>query len=110
MYNHDTDVLFPSRIIPELSDLRGEDWNLLVQQVHECEPTDPARIAFTLMMVRINNCTTCQADSYRALKGCTQCAQLNIQRFPGNDQELVALFEQAQKEISDYLSARPHPL
>ena len=110
MYNRGTDVLFPSRIIPRLGDLRGEDWNQLIRKICQYEPIDPERIAFSLMMVQINNCTTCQVDSYRALKGCVQCAQQNIQRFRGNDQELIDLYEQSHKKITDYLNTHPNSL
>ena len=70
MTNRDTEMLFPTRVIPELSDLRGLLWQSLVSQTLLLDPGDPDRIAFTLMMTKVCNCVTCQADSFRAMKGC----------------------------------------
>ena len=109
MFNRDTEILFPTYIIPELHDLRGDEWKDLIQQVEKRESSDPKRIAFTLMMVQINNCVSCQADSYRALKGCVQCARQNIERLRGDHVELVNLFKEANEEISNYIRSNPFP-
>ncbi len=101
MFNSDTELLFPSRIIPELCTLRGETWHNLIDAV---APKDPGGIeysAFVLVMARMCGCVTCTADLYRAMRGCTQCARQTIRRFRGDDQELVSLFTQAQEEISN---------
>ena len=102
MTNRDTEMLFPTRVIPELSDLRGLLWQRLVSQTLLLDPGDPDRIAFTLMMTKVCNCVTCQADSFRAMKGCSQCAWQAIQRFKGEDQELKEIFLNAQDEITTY--------
>lgn len=99
MYNSDTELLFPSRVIPTLRDLRGESWRELVDLVDPQEQTSPDQLAFVLMMIRLDGCLTCNSDSYRAMRGCTQCAQQSVRRFRGEDQELQEMFEVARKEI-----------
>jgi hypothetical protein len=103
MYNTDTDMLFPPRVIPSLRNLRGEAWRSLIDRVLELEPMDVERLAFVLMMIRLGNCTTCHADSFRALRGCTQCALQTIRRYRGTDQELLNLFADARQEIERYM-------
>jgi hypothetical protein len=99
MYNTDTELLFPSRIIEELRDYRGKLWQDLVDNVKTQEETSLDRLAFVLMMARLDGCTTCNADSFRAMRGCTQCAMQNIRRFRGSDKELITMFKQARKDL-----------
>ncbi len=101
MYNSETDLLFPTRVIPSLRLLRGKPWRDLVDQVLAAEQSAPSldRIAFILMMVRLVGCASCQADSYRALQGCSICASQTIRRYRGNDEDLAILFANAKKEI-----------
>jgi hypothetical protein len=103
MYNTDTDLLFPPRVIPSLRGLRGEAWQKLIDHIIDLEPTDVERMAFVLMMIRLGSCTSCHADSFRALRGCTQCALQTIRRYRGTDQELLSLFADARQEIERYL-------
>jgi hypothetical protein len=99
MFNNDTELLFPSRIIPELRLLRKEKWRWLVDLVSGTEPTSIEHSAFVLMMVRLSGCITCNADSFRAMRGCTQCARQTVKRFRGDDQDLIQQFNQAKAEI-----------
>jgi hypothetical protein len=103
MYNIDTDLLFPPRVIPTLRSLRGPAWKELIDRVVEQEPTDIDRLAFVLLMIRLGGCISCHADSFRALRGCTHCAHQTIRRFRGSDQELLALFAEAQAEVKRYM-------
>lgn len=102
MYNCDTELLFPPRVIPTLQDVRGETWSDLVSKTMQQETTERDPMAFVLLMVRLSGCTTCTADSFRAMRGCPQCARQTIRRFRGSDQDLLALFTQARKEIDQY--------
>ena len=111
MYQSDTEMLFPTRVIPTLRNLRGRTWKELVEKVAEepdgAEPT----LAFGLMMIRLNGCLTCHADSYRAMRGCTQCAQQAVTRFKDTDDGLVKLYRRAIKEVRLYLEdGTPVPL
>ena len=99
MYNQDTDLLFPSRAIRDLVDLRGDDWKKLIIKIKDLPEDHPDHLAFILLMVELNNCATCNSDSFRAMRGCTACSQQTIRRFRENDQELLDEFEKAQKKI-----------
>lgn len=103
MYNSETELIFPSRVIPTLRDLRGKLWQALVDNVLHQGSTALDRLAFVLLMVKLAHCDTCQADSYRALHGCTNCAQRTVQRFQGSDQELMALFGESRREVEQYI-------
>ncbi|MGE5221136.1 MAG: hypothetical protein ACM3PY_01785 [Omnitrophica WOR_2 bacterium] len=103
MYNSDTDLLFPPRIIPTIRNLRGESWGDLVDTILEREPADPERLAFVLLMIRLMGCTSCQADSFRALRGCTACASQTVRRYRGSDADLMRMYSEARLEIDKYM-------
>jgi hypothetical protein len=104
MYNADTEILFPSRLIPSLKTLRGNEWTQLVDSVEKLDETDPAHLAFVLMMVKLGGCAACNADSFKAMKGCTQCSRVTVKRYRGNDAELIRQYEDAVKEIHSHLA------
>ena len=106
MYNSDTELLFPARVIPSLSGLRSEPWHGLVERVSSPEAPLLDQQAFVLMMVRLGGCVGCNADSYRAMRGCTACARQTIRRYKGADQDLVELFGQSERELEVYLQKR----
>ncbi len=99
MYQSDAEILFPARVIPQLRNLRGGDWQKLVDEVLVQPHGSPEEQAFCLMMIRLDGCLTCHADSYRAMRGCTLCAQQTIARFKGSDADLIAAYEQARRDI-----------
>jgi hypothetical protein len=99
MYQSDAEILFPVRVIPLLRNLRGQVWQQLIDQVLAQPPDSIEMQAFTLMMIRLDGCLTCHADSYRAMRGCTLCAQQTITRFKGSDEELLAAYEQARQDM-----------
>ena len=103
MYNSDTELLFPSRVVPVLRTLRGKEWETLVDRVNLSAADSPDQLAFVLMMVRLSGCVSCNADSFRAMRGCTQCARQSIRRYRGDDQELLDEYEKAYQEIVTYL-------
>lgn len=105
MYNSDTELLFPIRVINNLESLRGAQWQQMVNTVKEPEE----QIAFVLMMVRMSGCMACNADSFRAMRGCTACARQNIKRFKGSDQDLTELFQQSLRETQVYLQKHAIP-
>jgi hypothetical protein len=99
MYQRDAEILFPARVTSLLRNLRGPEWQQLVDAVVNSPPASLERLAFGLMMIRLDGCLTCHADSYRAMRGCTLCAQQTITRFKGSDHDLVLAFEQAKQDI-----------
>jgi hypothetical protein len=103
MNNNEVDLLFPSRAIEPLRKLRGEEWEELIGNLLNLDPVDPDRVAFVLFMVRLSGCTTCQSDSFRAMRGCVVCATNTVKRHKGSDQNLIDLFNDAKKEIIGYL-------
>lgn len=103
MYNSDTDLLFPDRAIPALRDQRGASWRALVSQVNAAGPESIEVLAFILMMVRLDSCVACNADSYRAMHGCTACAKQALKRFRGSDDDLIAQYQSAKVEIEQFL-------
>ena len=110
MYQSDAEILFPSRVIPSLRNLRGPEWQQVIDHVLQQPPDSIEQQAFTLMMVRLDGCLTCHADSYRAMRGCTLCAQQTIARFKGTDQDLIAAFEQARVDILHWRDSGEVPL
>jgi hypothetical protein len=106
MYNPETDLLFPPRSLPALCDLRGAVWQDLVTNVLAAGPNSLEQIAFVLLMARLNNCTTCNADSFRAMTGCTTCAKQSLKRFHETDEVLTANYQAARAEVEQYLQKR----
>ncbi len=103
MQNGGIDLIFPSRAIEPLRKLRGEHWENLVTSLLDLEPESPGRIAFVLFMVRIGGCTTCQSDSFRAMRGCVLCSSTTIKRYKGSDQNLVDLYLEAEQDVIRYM-------
>jgi hypothetical protein len=103
MYNPDTEVLFPERVISTLRSLHGDEWRQLVDYLAAPETDSKERHAFVLMMVRMCGCVGCNADSFRAMRGCTQCARQVVRRFRGSDREIVEQYKQVLKEVDAHL-------
>jgi hypothetical protein len=106
MYNSDTELLFPIRVIPSLSVLRGEAWRELILRVSSPDAESSDQMAFVLMMVRLGGYVTCSSDSFRAMRGCTQCAWQTIRRYRGTDQVLLEQFELARRDIQEHASKK----
>ncbi len=106
MFNTDTDMLFPLRIVPSLGDLRGDEWQKLVQRISEDKVDNSEKIAFTYLMVKMAGCANCNADSFRAMRGCTQCSRQIIKRFKGSDQDLLKSYHECHTEVKNYLQKR----
>ena len=102
MYQTDAEILFPARVIPQLRNLRGGDWQKLVDGVTSQPHGSVEEQAFCLMMIRLDGCLTCHSDSYRAMRGCTLCAQQTVARYKGSDADLIAAFEQARRDIAGW--------
>jgi hypothetical protein len=97
------DLLFPSYAIESLRKLRGAQWESLICGLLEQDPIGPERIAFVLFMVRLSGCTSCQSDSFRAMRGCVICASNTIRRYKGNDKSLIDLYNEAKRDMINYL-------
>jgi hypothetical protein len=102
MYNSDTELIFPLRAISALRDLRGETWQALVDYIQSPDASAAENAAFVLLVVRTSGCVACNADSFRAMRGCTQCARQAIKRFRGSDSDLITLYNQYVQEVKTY--------
>ena len=103
MQGNNINLLFPSKAIEYLHNIRGKDWEKLVISLNDLESTDPNRVAFVLMMVRIGGCALCQSDLFRAMRGCVLCSTTSIKRYKGSDQTLLDLYNEAKKDLDKYL-------
>lgn len=110
MYQKDAEVLFPTRVISSLQPLRGPQWQQLIDHVATLPETNPDVLAFNLVMIRLDGCLSCQADSFRAMRGCTICARQTIIRFKGSDDDLMGMWETARTEIVHWLETGIPPL
>ena len=106
MYNDDTELLFPLRVIPHLAGLRNSPWRDLVERVSSTDVSEVEQYAFVLMMTRLGGCVTCNADSFRAMRGCTVCANQTIRRFRGSDKDLLEQYAQCKKEVENFIKKR----
>lgn len=105
----DSEILFPSRCIPQLRDLRKSAWKTLVDRVAALPDGHEDVLAFSLMMIRLGSCLTCDLDSYRASLGCCTCARRSVSGFKGSDKELVRKFENTREEVRAYLQSEDIP-
>ncbi|HHN93323.1 MAG TPA: hypothetical protein ENK17_01010 [Anaerolineae bacterium] len=105
----DSEILFPTRCIPQLRDLRAEKWARLVDRVAALPDGHEDVLGFSLMMIRLGSCLTCDLDSYRASLGCCTCARRSVAGFKGTDEELIARFEEARDKVRDYLASDKVP-
>lgn len=98
-----SELLFPPYAIAPLRELRGQEWRALVKRVAALTETHAESLAFSLMMIRLDGCLTCETDSYKAMRGCVQCAIQTIRRFKESDEELLGFYEQALADVNAYL-------
>ncbi len=103
----DNEILFPHYAISALKNLRGSAWKELVEEILVTPENDEKMLAFMLMMIRMNGCLPCETDSYRAMRGCTACAQQTLRRFKGKDPDLLKLFNKALNEVRNYAKQNP---
>ena len=98
--NQRTDLLFPPKLIPALRDLRGEVWRDFVAAIILLPETHPDKLAFCLLMIRLDACLSCLSGSYRFMRGCELCATQTIARYQGTDEELIAQYERAKADLA----------
>jgi hypothetical protein len=98
------ELLFTPPLIPLLRDLRGEKWARLIDDLSKLPPTHPAALGFSMMMIELGGCLSCQMDSYRAQRGCAACARQTILSFKGSDAQLFKRNEQACQFVRQQLA------
>jgi hypothetical protein len=102
----DNELLFPTHVIPALRHARGDRWRALVEQISHLPEDHPQRLAFSLMMIRLDGCLTCETDSYRAMRGCKACARQMLRRFKGSDEELLQVFAESLEDVEAFLEGQ----
>lgn len=103
MYTNN-ELLFPNSVIPVLRDMRGPQWRDLIDRVMPLEASHPEKLAFVLMMIRLNGCLDCETDSYRALRGCAMCAMQTLRRYKGPDSELLDAYADALGDVEAFMA------
>jgi hypothetical protein len=98
------ELLFPPRLILSLRNLRGPRWMELVEHVGRLPETDRESLAFTLLMVRLSSCVKCHEGSFKYMRGCQLCAAQSVTQYKGSDDDLVALYERAQRDLAAYMA------
>ncbi len=101
------ELLFTPRLIPVLRNLRGKRWQRLVDALCELPEMHPDVLAFSMMMISLDNCLGCEMDSYRAQRGCVTCARHTIDKFKGTDDQLLMYFEEVRRDVLQTL-VLPH--
>ena len=105
----ESEILFPPRCIPQLRNLRGMEWAKLIDHITSVPDGHEDVLGFSLMMIRLGSCLTCDLDSYRASLGCCTCARRSIAGFKGSDKDLIHKFEDAREEVREYLKSKDIP-
>jgi len=106
----DNEILFPHYAIASLQRLRGKEWSQLIEKLTQMDETSPEVLAFMSMMIGLNGCIPCETDSYRAMRGCSACAQQTLRRFKGSDADLIAKYNKSLDEMRDYTTENPELL
>ncbi len=99
------ELLFTPHLISKLRDLRGEQWRELIDYLAARPETHPDALAFSMMMIRLDSCLTCEMDSYRAQRGCAMCARQAVLSFKGTDRQLIQRYQRAKRDITWHLKA-----
>jgi hypothetical protein len=98
-----SEILFPHRCVASLVRLRGPKWRELVKRIAGLPERHVDALAFSLMMIKMDKCLNCDLGSYKASLGCCACARRAINSFKGADSQLIGKFEEARKELLEYL-------
>jgi hypothetical protein len=101
------ELLFPPRLVPVLRSLRGPEWTALIDRVIALPETDPDSLAFTLLMIRLDDCVKCHEGSFKYMRGCHLCATQTVMQFKGSDADLLELYGRARRDVEAYLAGEP---
>lgn len=99
-----SEILFPHRCVSSLKQMRGTEWQELVERIAGLPDTHEDSLSFALMMIKLTGCLNCDLDSYKASLGCCTCAKRAINAFKGSDKILLRRFEEAREELAQYWS------
>jgi len=103
MYNNDADFIFPSWVIKELEHQKSDEWQKLVLNVLTHEQDSEVHLGFVFLMAKLNNCNTCNADSFRALKGCKECSLQTLRRLDYSEKKILNEYDKAKNQIQNFI-------
>ena len=106
MYTNNA-LLFPYHVIAALRNLRGTEWQHLVERIITLDECHEEVLAFMLLLIRLNGCMVCETDSYRAMRGCSACASQTLRRYKGAESELIELYDEALVDIRAFAEENP---
>ena len=106
MYNNDADFIFPSWVIKYLEDQKGDQWKDLINDVPIDDQNSFKHLGFVYLMAKLNNCQSCNADSFRALKGCKECSLQTLRRTEFSDDKLLKEYDKALKQIQAFIELK----
>lgn len=104
------ELMFPHYAIACLRDSRDAAWAALIDHIVQLPDTHDDVLAFMLLMIRLNGCLPCETDSYRAMRGCTMCSLQSLRRFKETDDELLAMYHQALKDVHTHRTNGKNPI
>jgi len=99
----DNELLFPHHAISPLRNERGPIWTDLVDHVASLPEDHPESLAFSLLMIRLDGCLSCETDSFRAMRGCVACAQQVLHRYKSPDADLLKRYGRCLQEVRSHL-------
>ena len=102
-------ILFPNACIRQLHNLLDAQWEELVERVVDQDVASNEGLAFSLMMIELCSCETCDMGSYKASLGCDICSQRVVMGVK-NSKALARRFEKALERIREYLEENPDHL
>jgi len=101
-----SEILFPCKAIPAVANLRGPEWQRLVEHVVTLPDTHEDKLAFCLTIVRLAECMRCDLGSYKASLGCASCARRAVNSAKLTDAALLRRYERARSEVREFLRKR----
>ena len=103
------ELLFPAHLISSLRELRGPEWQALVDRVAAMPETHPDSLAFGLMMIELDGCLRCNSNNYKFLRGCYLCATQTVQSYKGSDTDLLKMYERVKQDLTQHLDQGVRP-
>jgi hypothetical protein len=92
-------LLFPYHCIPSLADLRGQQWQQLVQRVSVLPEDHDETLTLCLLVIDLCDCMNCDVNSYKASLGCRTCARRTLMAHKGTDLTLQRQFERIKSKL-----------
>jgi len=97
-----TEILFPHKNVAALRDMRDGEWQELVDRVALLPEVHKDSLAFSLMMIRLCGCLSCNPGSYKASLGCAECARRSIRILKVSNSMLLQRFRKARADVERY--------